>query len=220
MGSPAFSDDRQQDVAAVRAALDEVAAGKMAELPIMSSAELCALGALSHPVLDASALAWWSSQADKEKLARLAYAVMGRRKLLDPDTGRVSPPLGLVLAGRSRPAFVLLTRDKPAAEPRAIRRYGIADESGTRAVLAERTQPNPGAWTGPVYRFLLAGVEPEAAALAEWAAGGKHRTLDLYRPGSGTTSPSERLVVNPARHHQLSVNRQTPGAESPGNTSV
>jgi hypothetical protein len=65
MGSPAFSDERQQDVAAVRAALDGVAAGKMAELPVMSSAELCALGALSHPVLDASALAWWNSQADK-----------------------------------------------------------------------------------------------------------------------------------------------------------
>jgi hypothetical protein len=215
MGSPAFSDQRQQDVAAVRAALDGVAVGKMAELPVMSSAELCALGALSHPVLDAPALAWWTSQADKEKLARLAYAVMGRRKLLDPDTGRVSPPLGLILAGRSRPAFVLLTRDKPAAEPRAIRLYGIADESGTRAVLAERTQPNPGAWTGPVYRFMLTGVESEAAALAEWAAGGRHRTLDLYRPASGTTDPSERLVVTPARHHQLSVDRQTPGAQPP-----
>jgi hypothetical protein len=45
--------------------------------------------------------------------------------------------------------------------------------------------------------------------------GGKRRTLDFYRPGSGTTSPSERLVVTPARHHQLSVTRQTPGAESP-----
>jgi hypothetical protein len=66
-------------------------------------------------VLDAPALAWWASQADKEKLARLAYTVMSRRKLLDPGTGRVSPPLGLILAGRSRPAFVLLTRDKPAA---------------------------------------------------------------------------------------------------------
>ena len=109
---------------------------------------------------------WRTSQADKEKLARLAYTVMGRRKLLDPDTGRVSPPLGLILAGRSRPAFVLLTRDKPAAEPRTIRRYGIADESGTRGAM-ERTRPNPGAWTGPVYRFMLTGVDSEAAALAE-----------------------------------------------------
>jgi hypothetical protein len=56
----------------------------------------------------------------------------------------VSPPLGLILAGRSRSAFVLLTRDKPAAEPHTARMYGIADESGTRAVLMERTQPNPG----------------------------------------------------------------------------
>lgn len=216
MGSPAFSDKRQQDVGTVRETLAKVARpGVSAELPIMSSAELYALGALSQPVLDASALAWWTSQPDQEKLARLAYAVMGRRKLLDPDTGRVSPPLGLILAGRSRPAFILLTRVKPAAEPRAVRIYGIADESGTRAVLLERTQPNPGAWTGPVYRFMLTGAASEAAVLAEWAAGGKHRTIDLYRPGSGTTGPSERLVVTPARHHQLSVDRQVPSGGPP-----
>jgi hypothetical protein len=96
----------------------------------------------------------------------------------------------------------------------AVRLHGIADGRGTRAVLIERTNPLPGAWTGPVYRYLLTGVDPEAAALAEWAAGGKHRTLDLYRPGSGTIDPSERLVVTPVRHRQLSVDRQTPGAQS------
>jgi hypothetical protein len=80
-------------------------------------------------------------------------------------------------------------------------------------VLVERTAPNPGAWTGHVYRFLLTGIASEAAALAQWASGGKHHTLDLYRPGSETATPSERLVVTPARRHQLSVDRQTPGAE-------
>lgn len=215
MESPAFSDERQQDVATVRAVLDKAAEGKSAELPVMSSAELCALGALAHPVVDTPALAWWNAQSDKEKLARLAYKVMGRRQLLDPDTGRLMPPLGLILAGRSRPSFVLLTRDKPAAEPRGTRRYGIADESGTRAVLLERTQPNPGAWTGPVYRFAITGVQSEANALAEWTAGHKHRTIDLYRPGSGTTDPSERLVVTPARHHRVSVERSTPHTAVP-----
>lgn len=215
MESPAFSDERQQDVATVRAVLDKAADGKSAELPVMSSAELCALGALAHPVVDTPALAWWNQQPDKEKLARLAYTVMGRRGLLDPGTGRLLPPLGLILAGRSRPSFVLLTRDKPAAEPRGIRRYGIADESGTRAVLLERTLPNPGAWTGPVYLFAITGVRHEADTLAQWAAGHKHRTIDLYRPGSGTTGPAERLTVTPARHRRLSVERTTPLAATP-----
>lgn len=215
MESPAFSDERQEDVATVRAVLDKAAEGKSAELPVMSSAELCALGALAHPVVDAPALAWWNAQADKEKLARLAYAVMGRRGLLDPNTGRLTPPLGLILAGRSRPSFVLLTRDKPASEPRGIRRYGIADESGTRAVLLEFTQPNPGAWTGPVYRFAITGVQSVADDLAKWAAGHKHRTIDLYRPGSGTTDPSERIVVTPARRHRLSVELSTPRTAAP-----
>jgi hypothetical protein len=107
-------------------------------------------------------------------------ASRGRRKLLAPDIGRVFPPLGLILAGRSRPAFILLTRDRPAGEPRAVCLYGIADESGTRAVLAERTQPNPGAWTGPVYHFMLTGVNSEAAALAEWPrVAGKGETMSL-----------------------------------------
>jgi hypothetical protein len=215
MGSPAFSDERQQDVDTVRAVLDKVAEGMSAELPVMSSAELCALGALAHPVVDTPALAWWNAQPDKEKLARLAYTVMGRRQLIDPGTGRLLPSLGLILAGRSRPSFVLLTRDKPEAEPRDIRRYGIADESGTRAVLLERTQPNPGAWTGPVYRFALTGVRSEASALAKWAAGRKQRTIDLYRPGSGTTGPSERLVVAPDRRHRLSVELSTPRTAVP-----
>lgn len=198
----------------MRAVLDQIAEGKAVELPVMSTAELCALGALAHSVLDAPALAWWNEQPDKEKLTRLAYAATGRRKLLDPDTGRLLPPLGLILAGRSRPSFVLLTRDSPEAEPRNARAYGIADESGLRAVLTERSRPNPGAWTGPVYFYLLGGVAAQSDALAGWAVGGKHRTIDLYRPGSGITGPAERLVVSPARRHRLSVDRQTPDAEA------
>jgi hypothetical protein len=57
MESPAFSGARQQDVAAVRRALDNVAPfGRSIKLPLMTAAELCALGALCHPVVDARTL--------------------------------------------------------------------------------------------------------------------------------------------------------------------
>jgi hypothetical protein len=54
-------------------------------------------------------------------------------------------------AGRSRPAFILITRDKPAAEPNALRVYGIAEESGVHAVLVEGAQAKHLAWADPGY---------------------------------------------------------------------
>jgi hypothetical protein len=165
-------------------------------------------------VVDARALAWWNMQTDHETLAKSAYGYLAKRKLLDPDTGRLSPSLGLILAGRSRPAFILIRRDKPAAEPTGLRVYGIAEEcGGVRAVLAEGTDFKHLAWAGPGYHYLLIGVTSESRVLAEWAADGKHRTFDLYLPGSGSNLLSERIVVTPARRH-LRVERQTPSASA------
>lgn len=198
-----------QVLTATRAALDMVAADKMGDLPEMSSAELCALGAHTYPVIDTPALTWWDSQDDQERLAQMARAALARRQLLDPGTGRLAPPLSLILEGRARPSFILLTREKPHAQPSAERLYGIADESGTHAVLVESSQPNPGAWNGPAHHYRLNDIQPQATALAEWAAGRKRRTIDLYLPGSAGTLRTERLVVTPARNHQVSLARHS-----------
>ena len=56
----------------------------------MTAAELCVLGALSHPVVDARALAWWNSQTDRETLAKSAYGYLAKRMLLGPETDRLS----------------------------------------------------------------------------------------------------------------------------------
>jgi hypothetical protein len=216
MGSPAFSDDRQQDVAAVRLALDRVAPfGGSIRLPLMTAAELCALGALGHPLVDARTLAWWNAQPDHEALSRLAYGSLAKRKLLDTETGRVSPPLGLILAGRSRPSFILITRDKPAAEPNPLRLYGIADESGVRAVLAEGAQSRSLAWAGPGYGYMLTGVATQSRALAEAAAERRQLVFDVFRPPARSPDlPAERTVVTRV-HHRLRVERQVPGATVP-----
>jgi hypothetical protein len=217
MESPAFSDARQQDVAAVRAALDHAAtSGQTAKLPMMAAAELRALGALSHPLVDAQTLSWWNAQADREALARDAYDHLASRKLIDKETGRISPPLGLILAGRARPAFILICRETPAAEPNRLRVYGIAEEPGVlRAVLVEAALPTTLAWAGPAYEYALTGVTQAGRKLAAWAAAGKHRTLDLYSPGKGADLPSGRVVVTPARYRKLRVERQTPVAVTP-----
>jgi hypothetical protein len=216
MQSPAFSDARQRDVAAVRRALDEVAAfGRSIKLPLMTAAELFTLGALGHPMVDADALSWWNTQPDHDTLAKLAYGYLAKRKLLDLETGRLAPSLGLILAGRSRPAFILVTRDNPAADPNPLRLYGIAEEPGVvRAVLAEGAQAKHLAWAGPGYHYMLMGVATESRALAELAAGRNYRTFDVYRPGSGSVLPSERIVVTRIRHG-LRADCQTPSQAFP-----
>ena len=216
MQSPASSDDRQQDVAAVRRALDRVAPfGTSMELPLMTAAELFTLGALGHPVVDADALSWWNEQADHEKLAKAARGVLAKRRLLDPETGRLAPSLGVILAGRSRPAFIMIVRNNPTAEPDPLRVYGIAEEpGGVLAVLVEGAQARHLEWAGPQYHYMLTGVATESRSLAEITVRGKHRTFEVYRPGSGSVLPSERIVVTRSRHG-LRADRQTPGQAVP-----
>jgi hypothetical protein len=212
MESPAFSDPRQQDVSAVREILDVVgASGKEAKLPVMATAELAALGALADdPLIDAHALEWWISQPDQETLARQAYDHLAQRKLIDPATGRVHPQLGLILAGRGRPAFILICRERPDAEPNMMHLFGIADETaGLRAVLIEGVLPMQLKWAGPAYDYVLSSAPKVSRDLAKWAAERKHRTLDIYLPGSGTNLPSHRFVVAPALR-RLHVERATP----------
>lgn len=217
MESPAFSDARQQDVAAVRAALDRAeTSGQTAKLAMLTAAELYTLGALAHPLIDASALAWWNAQDDQEAVRRAAYGYLAHRKLVDSATGRISPPLGLILAGRCNPAFIMISRENPVAEPNMLRVYGIAEEPGVlRAVLVEAALPTSADWAGPVYEYVLTSSAQAGHKLAEWAAAGKHRTLDLYLPGQGADLPAERVLVTPTRRRALRVERQTPSALTP-----
>lgn len=191
--------------------VDQPAPEKMTDLPVMSSAELCALGALRNFGPGTPAWTWWDSQNDQDKLTQMALSSLARRQLRDPGTGRVSPPLGLIHAGLTRPSFILTTREKPSVPPHNDRGYGICDESGTHSVLLERCQPNPGGWDGPAHHFRLNGIDQQAAALTDWAAGRKRRTIDLYLPGAVGFIHAERLVFTPARHGQVTIARKSCG---------
>lgn len=185
-----------QELTGVGSSIAQAAAGRMTNLPVMSSAELCALNALTHPVLDQSTLAWWNSQEDQKNLTQMAYSELVRRQLFDPATRQASAPLDLILSARANPAFIVVTRNKPDAEPRPDRLYGAADDLGKRAVLVEQVKPSPGSWSGPAYSYQPTRIQAQADALTDWVTDRKGRTIDFYLPGTGiVTRPVERFTV-------------------------
>lgn len=210
------SDLRQPDVAAVRAILETPArTGKVLKMPVMAAADLCALGALAHPLIDEHALNWWETQPDQEAAALRGYDHMVRRRMLEPETGRIHPELGVILAARIRPAFIIVLRPRPDADVLPGRFLGIADEAeGLRAVMGEVAPPEKHDRydeLGPLYIYELATPQKSSQTIASLAAENKHLVIDCYLPGSGTTLPSQRFTV--ARSlRRLHVERATPSA--------
>jgi hypothetical protein len=181
--------------------LDTVAeTGKVAELPVMSTLELYALGALAHPLLDDHALSWWNSRPDPAAAEREGHDRLVRRNMIDPETGSVHPQVGVILAARSRPAFIIVLRGRPDGDALPGRFLGLADEeAGLRAVLGETAPPliaEENKDVGPLYLYELSGPARASRYLSGFAADAKHVVIDLYLPGTGTTAPAQRFAVN------------------------
>jgi len=198
-----------QEVAEVRSTVVGAATGQISDLPVLSAAELCALNAVSHPVLDTATLAWWNAQEDQQNLAQMAFSELARRQLFDPATRLAAQPLDLVLAARTSPAFILVTRERPDAEPRPGRLYGASNDLGKRAVLLEHTRPNPASWSGLAYSYQLVRIQAQADAITEWIVARKGRTVEVYLPGTGIVNrPVERFVItSPARKGMVGFHR-------------
>lgn len=217
MESPAFSDPRRTDTAVVEKLMTTVVeTGKIAELPVLNTAELYALGALTHPLLDDHALAWWTARPDPEATARQGYDHMVGRKIIDPATGRINPLVAIILAARSRPAFIIIVRGQPDGPALPIRFLGIADETaGLRTVLAENASPavaEANRDIGPLYGYELSGPRRTSRHIAEFTSHAKHPAIDLYLPGSESTLPAERFLVTRTLR-RLHVERQIQGQE-------
>ena len=216
---PAVGDDpRQADTDAVRALLGQAGAmtAGAVRLPAMTAAELCVLGAMTTSLIDASAWSWWTSAPPGRRpvLREAAWRFLAYRQLITHDVPgeatpgqarrvRVSPTAALIVAGRTRPAFIVLCREGAAGEPERTRMYGIADQRGLRAVLIEAATPRPVGWAGPAYEFGLASPAAAGRTLARWAtrAGAaparrpRPRLTDLYLPGAGARLPAGRIAV-------------------------
>ena len=212
-------DPRQPDTDAVRALLDQAEAmtSGAVRLPAMTAAELCVLGAMTTSLIDASAWSWWTSAppARRQVLRGAAWRFLAHRQLITPDAPgrqtpgqagrvRVTPAAALIVAGRTRAAFIVLCREGVTGEPERTRMYGIADQHrGLRAVLIEDATPGQLGWAGPAYEFGLASPAAAGRALARWATTTgsapplrpRPRLIDLYLPGAGARLPAGRIAV-------------------------
>ena len=164
------------------------------ELAVLSGLELCVLGAPKHVLCEKELAAAWLGYSDRRrrKAMQLATESLVKRSMLlersgTPRTGpegispvdsyAMNPALGLVLAGRTRPGFVVVTSLGPA-EARTPRMYSIGDEEQpVRGVLFESPESlPPGDFPhvvrmGPLgwmYRYLLTSQDFVADWLAAW----------------------------------------------------
>ena len=176
-------------------------------LPAMTAAELCVLGAMTSTLINAGAWDWWTSAPPQRQpvLRDMAWKFLASRDLVTPagasaGTVRLAPAAALIVAARTRPAFIVLRRDSPGGEPEPARMYGIADQCyGLRAVMIEEAKSGSVGWAGPAYEFRLASPDEAAQALTRWATAtstpGQSRLIDIHQPGTRDTRPAERVSV-------------------------
>lgn len=176
---------------AARNLIDRAQDGPL-ELVLVTALELCSLGGHAPPRFDEiPALAWTHlGRQQRRQVAEQATRGLGGRGLLVDATSRagpgqpigacsLKPELGLVLAARRRPAFVVIAQAEDH-RPRALRLFALGDQAGpARAfVLEEPGLPlNPGrhfadvSKLGPLgwfYRYVLVSRDMAADALARW----------------------------------------------------
>jgi len=216
-GAPTAGDPRQADTDAVRTLLGQATAlsSGALRLPAMTAAELCVLGAMSTTLIDARGWSWWVSAPPGRRpaLREMAWAFLAYRQLVtpapaargraEPGRVRVAAPAALIVAGRTRPAFIVLCRSGATGEPEQTRMYGIGDlESGIPAVLIEEAKPGRVGWAGPAYEFGLASPAAAGRTLARWAAfpdaaagPARSRLIDIHVPGTRDIRPASRISV-------------------------
>lgn len=136
--------------------------------------------------------------------------------MIDPASGSLPPHVGVILAARLRPAFIIVLRGRADGDALPGRYLGLADEeAGLRAVLGESAPPvitDENKDVGPLYIYELSGPAKASRSLAGFAADGKHAVIDMYLPGGDTTLPSERFAVSRAFRRRHVEHHYSPGA--------
>jgi hypothetical protein len=205
---------------AARRLIDEAQAASFVELVTVSALELCVLGGPRHALFEEPVTQAWAALGDRRrgKIMKLTTDGMVERRLLLPEPSpergtadyALDPALGIVLAARSRPAFVVVT-ETAASSLRTPRFLALGDqEVPVRAIVVEEPAALPAGSRdfpnlrklGPLgrfYRYLLVSQARAAELLAEWA---------IAPPPSGADSASAR-----------SVSRFRPGGADPGAAS-
>lgn len=171
--------------------LFDQAQNETVELVVLTAMELCTLGAPKQVLFDEAVTRAWLDLAKRRRRKIMELTTEGlvnRGLLMAADTVRQSgtaeqddyaldPALGIVIAARSRPAFVVTT-EVSGTPVRAPRMYGIGDDKKrVRGIVAELPiQRPPGDFPylekmgvlGRFYRYVLVSGATAADELAEW----------------------------------------------------
>ena len=164
----------------------------LVDLAIVTALELCSLGGPAHPLFDELPARAWTrlGRLQRGQVTDQATRELVRRRLLIDTTSRTSPEqpietcalkpeLGLVLAARCRPAFVVIVQAQDH-NLRTLRLFALGDEAGpVRGFVVEAPglPPDPERYfanvgkLGPLdwfYRYVLVSRDMAADILAQW----------------------------------------------------
>jgi hypothetical protein len=201
-----------------RQLIESAQAAPFVELVTVTALELCVLGGAQQPLLEESVADAWRelSGRRRRKLVELTTPAMVDRGLLteigpQPDgvTYALQPTLGVALAARFRPAFIVIT-ETAQASLRTPRLFALGDEEvPVRAVVVEEPAALPAASAefphvkklgllGRFYRYVLVSPDRAAQVLAEWAI------KPPPPPGPGAEEVAARRV-SLFRHRELHI---------------
>lgn len=202
--------------------------GELVDLAVVSALDLCVLGGAEPALLDEAVARAWKRLGGRLR-DRTADAVTeslldrglltdeGLRTSARPRSGRYAPgpELGLILAARRHPWFVVRT-EAEGQDLRGLRLFALGDQAEpARGLVVEapaalppgREAAFPGASKlGPLgwaYRYLLTSREQAAEVLARWTISPPARTgrrracgylVSVSRP-DGEKSASSRVRV-------------------------
>ncbi len=190
--APAPTDPRAADVEGVTQLLATAAAEGVAQLPMLSAAELYALCGPRQVLTEDEEVRRWAgmSEADRAKLIAAATGFLLDRELLRrPDNSHdvsgpasdrggiptvdlpMAPPLALIIAARQYPA-VVAAGTRPDGDTAGVPRlYGLREEGRPlRAVVVEMITGRAHNLFGPLHEFVLMSPARAGQALAAWAA--------------------------------------------------
>jgi hypothetical protein len=195
--------------------VDRLKSEDLVTLPTLTREELAITGSLeASPLRDSSEVSYWEGLGPEAKKAAGAAALrsLGARRLIDltqhavPDAGgnvslHPAPELGLILAARSQPSFILVGSEPQRGLFGFVRLYGVIDERRQmNIVLLERTPA-----TG-VHEFALCLPARAAEEVSTWACGTDLlqriddkietlvRTIEIIRPSEAGPS-RHRLAI-------------------------
>jgi hypothetical protein len=169
-----------------------------AQLPALTQADLCALGAADKALLCGRTWDWWLGLGERGRAETTARSLsfLAFRELLMPARGRLPavpvPELGLILAARSSPEPLVTCQVPGLYAARNPRFFGLTERgAGLRVLVCELltdTPSGPGdsAEFGTVLSYGLVTPAHAAKMLAAWArvagdfAAGQWPAIDIF----------------------------------------